>query len=109
MVVPPGVLIPQIVQPQDLVCHLLLAAFEGVKRFRHLLDSMRFRLHFDHKPVVQVLLEKTKSWNSHQAHQLLFLSKFDLELFHLAGSDIVVVDPLSHAPVSLLPVSDPVL
>ena len=86
----------------------LLASFESVKKFRHLLAGVQFDLRLDHRPVVQAFSRKSDCWNDRQARQLSFISEFDVNPIYLPGHLNTVADALSRAvyepaEVNLLP------
>ena len=83
----------------------LLGAFRSVKHFRRLLEGAQFRLHLNHKPVVQALTKKTEGWSGRQQHQLAYLSEFNVEAIYVAGHDNIMADALSRALVAALPLA----
>ena len=72
----------------------LLAIFQSVKHFKHLLDGQRFTIFTDHKPLLHALTMKDPSPRQHR--QICFLSSFDFDIKHIAGQQNIIADYLSR-------------
>lgn len=72
----------------------LLAIVESLKRFRHLLLGVHFRIYTDHKSLEWITTQKKLS--PRQARWLEVLSDFDFEIIHISGVDNVLADALSR-------------
>lgn len=74
----------------------LLAIYEAVKHFRHMLEARQFTVFTDHKPLIYAFLQKSDSLSPRQFRHLDFISQFATNLEHLSGLDNVVADALSR-------------
>jgi RNase H-like domain found in reverse transcriptase/Reverse transcriptase (RNA-dependent DNA polymerase)/Retroviral aspartyl protease len=72
----------------------LLAIVESLKRFRHLLQGVLFRIYTDHKGLEWITTQKKLSLR--QARWLEVLSDFDFEIIHIPGVTNTVLDALSR-------------
>ncbi len=72
----------------------LLAIVESLKRFRHLLHGIKFRIFTDHKGLEWLTTQK--KWSPRQARWLEAISEFDFEIVYLPGDKNVVADALSR-------------
>jgi hypothetical protein len=72
----------------------LLAIVESLKRFRHLLTGVRFRIVTDHKPLEFFNTQKLLS--PRQLRWLDLLSSFDYTIFYIPGETNIVADALSR-------------
>jgi RNase H-like domain found in reverse transcriptase/Integrase core domain/Integrase zinc binding domain len=74
----------------------LLAVFLALCHFRFSLEGRSFILFTDHKPLVAALHRVSPPWSARQQRQLSYISEFDAELQHVAGTENVVADCLSR-------------
>uniref|UniRef100_A0ABD2XR19 RNA-directed DNA polymerase n=1 Tax=Trichogramma kaykai TaxID=54128 RepID=A0ABD2XR19_9HYME len=74
----------------------LTAAVESIKHFQYDVESRKFILGTDHKPLLQALAQKHENAIPRRARQLEFLSLFDIEMVHLPGIHNNVADALSR-------------
>ncbi|KAJ3554430.1 hypothetical protein NP233_g12425 [Leucocoprinus birnbaumii] len=81
----------------------LLAIVESLKRFRHLLQGVKFRIFTDHKGLEWLTTQKKLS--PRQARWLEEIGDFDFEIVYIPGETNVVADALSrkeNAPSKVL-------
>ncbi|WP_353213430.1 reverse transcriptase domain-containing protein, partial [Rhodovarius sp.] len=76
----------------------LLAAYEAIRHFRHLLEGRCFTIWTDHKPLVSALHRISEPWTARQQRHLSYLAEFTPTLVHIPGSSNVVADTLSRPP-----------
>jgi hypothetical protein len=76
----------------------LLACFQAIRHFRFLLESRRFTLYTDHKPLTTAVRRSTEPWTAKQCRQLAYIAEFTSDIQHIAGLDNVVADTLSRLP-----------
>lgn len=74
----------------------LLAIYEGVKYFRHMLELKPFSIYTDHKPIVYAFSKPLDKCSPRQFRYLDFLGQFSTDIRHIAGEDNVVADALSR-------------
>lgn len=74
----------------------LLAIFESVQHFRHILESTSFTIFTDHKPLTYAFQQKREKLPPVQLRQLSFISEFTTDIRHINGSDNVVADSMSR-------------
>ncbi|GBP36810.1 Retrovirus-related Pol polyprotein from transposon 17.6 [Eumeta japonica] len=73
----------------------LLAIYEAIKHFRHMLEARDFVIYTDHKPLCHAF--KTRRTNAHRQYRHLdFISQFSTDIRHISGRDNVVADTLSR-------------
>ena len=92
-------------QNYDIYDQELLAIIRGLKTWRHYLHSSPFpvQVFTDHKNLTY--FKEARKLNRRQAHWLLDLVDFNLQLIHLPGKELTVPDALSCRP-DLSPDSD---
>jgi hypothetical protein len=74
----------------------LLAVFEAVQNFRHMLETRHFTVFTDHKPLTFVFQQKRDKCSPRQFNHLDFIAQFTTDLRHISGQKNVVVDALSR-------------
>lgn len=84
----------------------LLAIYEAIKYFRHMLEARHFIVYTDHKPISFAFHERKNNCTPRQYRHLDFISQFTTDIRHISGKDNVVADTLSRieelgAPVNL--------
>ena len=74
----------------------MLAIIRGLETWRHLLEGVqtKFEIWTDHKNLEYFM--KVQKLNRRQARGVLYLSRFDFTLKHVAGSKMGKVDRLSR-------------
>ena len=83
----------------------LLAIYEAIRHFRHLLDARHFVVKTDHKPLIYAFQQKMEKASPRQLTHLDFISQFTTEIIHLAGSENIVADALSRLNAISMPTS----
>lgn len=84
----------------------LLAIYQSIKHFRHMLEAANFTIYTDHRPICYAFRERKNNSSPRQARHLDFISQFSTDIQHISGRDNVVADTLSrieeiHAPIDL--------
>ena len=83
----------------------LLAIYEAIKYFRHMLEARHFVVYTDHKPISFAFHERKKNCSPRQFRYLDFIAQFTTDIRHISGKDNVVADPLSRVEALQVPVS----
>ena len=81
----------------------LLAIYDALKHFQHMLEGRQFVVKTVHKPLVKALSQRPEKASPRQLHQLDFISQFCLTLQHIEGKDNVVADALSRVEAIDMP------
>jgi cleavage and polyadenylation specificity factor subunit 1 len=77
--------------------HELLAIYEAVKHFRHMLEARHFIIIFTgHKPITYAFQQKWDKYSPRQFNHLDFVAQFTTDIRHISGQDNVVADALSR-------------
>lgn len=87
----------------------LLAIYEGIKYFRHMLEARHFTVYTDHKPLIYAFHERKTNCAPRQHRQLDFISQFTTDIQHISGKDNIVADTLSRVSELQTPVDFEVL
>jgi transposase InsO family protein len=74
----------------------LLAIYESVQHFRHILEGTPCTIFTDHKPLVFAFSQRREKLPPVQLRQLTFISQFTTDIKHVSGTDNVVADALSR-------------
>ncbi|XP_046398162.1 uncharacterized protein LOC124164968 [Ischnura elegans] len=74
----------------------ILAVYEAVKYFRHMLEGREFTIITDHNPIVFAFQQKPEKCSPRQFRYLNYVAQFSTEIRHIAGRDTVVADALSR-------------
>jgi cleavage and polyadenylation specificity factor subunit 1 len=74
----------------------LLAVYEAVKHFRHMLETRHFTIFTDHKPITYAFQQKRDKCSPRQFNHLDFIAQFTTDVRHISGQDNVVADTLSR-------------
>jgi cleavage and polyadenylation specificity factor subunit 1 len=74
----------------------LLAIYEAVKNFRHMLEARQFTIFCGHKPITYAFQQKWDKCSPRQFKCLNFLAQFRTDIRHISGQDNVVADALSR-------------
>lgn len=74
----------------------LLAVYESVQHFRHILEVEHVTIFTDHKPLVYAFKQRREKLPPVQLNQLSFISQFTTDIQHISGRDNVVADALSR-------------
>lgn len=82
----------------------LLAIYEAIKYFRHMLEARDFRIYTDHKPLCFAFHSRKENCSPRQFRHLDFISQFSTDIRHISGKDNVVADTLSRVEEITQPV-----
>ncbi|CAK1578763.1 unnamed protein product [Parnassius mnemosyne] len=82
----------------------LLAIYEGIRYFRHMLEARHFTVYTDHKPLCFAFNTRKDKCSPRQFRHLDFISQFTTDIQHVSGKDNVVADALSRIEELTLPV-----
>lgn len=82
----------------------LLAVYQGIKFFRHMLEGRKLIIKTDHKPLTFAFLQKSDKASPKQSRQLDFISQFSTKIIHFAGADNIIADTLSRIEAIDMPV-----
>lgn len=74
----------------------LLAIYEGIKYFRHMLEARHFTVFTDHKPLSFAFSDRKNNCSPRQYRHLDYISQFTTDIRHISGRDNVVADTLSR-------------
>jgi hypothetical protein len=74
----------------------LLAIYEAVKHFRHMMEERNFIIFTDHKPITYAFQQKRVKCSPRQFNHLHFNAQFSGDVRHISGQDNVVADTLSR-------------
>jgi cleavage and polyadenylation specificity factor subunit 1 len=77
----------------------LLAIYEAVKHFRHMLEARHFTILTDHKPINFAFHQKRDKCSPRHFNHLGFISQFTTDILHISGQDNIVADRLSRVEV----------
>lgn len=74
----------------------LLAVYEAIKYFRHMVEARSFAIFTDHKPLTFAFLRCKEQCSPRQFRHLDFISQFTTDLRYIPGKKNVVADALSR-------------
>lgn len=74
----------------------LLAIYEAIKYFRHMIEAREFVIYTDHKPLTFAFHSRKENCSPRQFRHLDFISQFCTDIRHISGKDNVVADTLSR-------------
>lgn len=83
----------------------LLAIYESIKYFRHMLEARHFTVYTDHKPISYAFHERKRNCSPRQFRHLDYISQFTTDIRHIAGRDNTVADFLSRVEELSSPIS----
>jgi len=83
----------------------LLAIYEAVTYFRHMLEARHFTILTDHKPLTFAFHQKRDKCSPRQFTHLDFVSQFTTDIRHISGQNNIVADALSQVEVVTAPVT----
>jgi cleavage and polyadenylation specificity factor subunit 1 len=72
----------------------LLAIYEAVKHFCHMLEARHFTIFTNHKPITYTFQQKRDKCSPRQFNHLDFVAQFTTDIKHISGQDNVVRCPL---------------
>lgn len=82
----------------------LLAIYESIRYFRHMLEATHFTVYTDHKPLCHAFSERKSNCSPRQFRHLDFISQFTTDIQHIAGKNNVVADTLSRIEELQIPI-----
>ena len=74
----------------------LLAIYEAIQHFRHILDGYPFTVYTDHKPLTHAFSLKKEKIPPIQLNQLSFISQFTTDIEYIKGTENIVADTFSR-------------
>jgi cleavage and polyadenylation specificity factor subunit 1 len=77
----------------------LLAIYDAVRHFHHMLEAWQFSILIDHKPLIFAFHQKRDKCSPRQFNHLDFISQFTTDIRHISGQDNIVADTLSRVKV----------
>lgn len=82
----------------------LLAIYECIKYFRHMLEATHFTVYTDHKPLCYAFHERKTNCSPRQYRHLDFISQFTTDIRFISGKNNLVADTLSRIEELQMPV-----
>ena len=76
----------------------LLAAFRGVRHFRHMVEGRPFTIFTDHQSLIPALHKKSEPLTARQTYQLSGIAEYTTDIRYLEGKANSVADALSRPP-----------
>lgn len=74
----------------------LLAVYESIQHFRHILEVQQFTVFTDHKPLLYAFMQRREKLPPAQLNQLSFISQYTTDIRYIKGEDNVVADTMSR-------------
>lgn len=74
----------------------LLAIYESIKYFRHMVEATDFAIYTDHKPICFSFHSRKENCSPRQYRYLDYIAQFSTDIRHISGKDNVVADTLSR-------------
>ena len=74
----------------------LLAAHQGIRHFKHMVEGRAFTLYTDHQSLIPSLAKKTDAPTSRQTNQLSEIAEYTTDIRYLEGKSNFVADALSR-------------
>lgn len=82
----------------------LLAIYEGIRYFRHMLEARHFIVYTDHKPICFAFSNRKDKCSPRQFRYLDFIAQFTTDIRHISGKDNIVADTLSRVEALSQPI-----
>lgn len=82
----------------------LLAIYESVKYFRHMLEARDFVIYTDHKPLTFAFHTRKENCSPRRFRHLDLIAQFTTDIRHISGKNNVVADTLSRVEEITQPV-----
>lgn len=82
----------------------LLAIYESIKHFRHMLEARHFVIYTDHKPITYSFRNRKDKCSPRQFRHFDYISQFTTDIRHVSGKDNIVADTLSRVDELQMPV-----
>ena len=83
----------------------LLAIYEAIRHFRHVLEGREFFVLTDHKPLTHAMAQTGSNHSPRVARHLSYISEFTTDIRHIKGVNNTVADTLSRGVNTLSAVS----
>jgi RNase H-like domain found in reverse transcriptase/Integrase zinc binding domain len=83
----------------------LLAIYEAIRYFRHMVEARTFTIYTDHKPLVFAFKQNSEKCSPWQFRYLDYIGQFSTDIRHVPGKENVVADALSRVEAISAPVS----
>ena len=77
--------------------HELLAVYEAIKYFQHMVEGRHFVIFTNHKPLTYAFQQWRNKCSPHQFRHLELIGQFFTDFRHVSGQDSVVADALTKA------------
>lgn len=74
----------------------LLAIYDSIRHFRHMVEARAFAVYTDHKPLTFVFHHNRDKCSPRQFRYLDYVSQFTTDIRYIAGKDNVVADAFSR-------------
>jgi len=74
----------------------LLAIYESVKYFSHIVEAQPCTIFTDHKPLIYAFTQRREKIPPTQLNQLTFISEFTTYIQHIKGEQNIVADTMSR-------------
>lgn len=74
----------------------LLAIYEAIRHFRHMVEARHFTVYTDHKPLIYVFTANREKCSPRQFRYLDYISQFTSDIKYVSGKQNVVADTLSR-------------
>lgn len=74
----------------------LLAIYQSIKHFKHLIEGRECIVHTDHKPLSFAFAQNPDKASPRQLRQLDLIGQFTTDIRHIAGKNNIVADTLSR-------------
>lgn len=74
----------------------LLAIYESIKHFRHMIEGRHFVIYTDHKPLTYAFQKKDRTCTPRQFNHLDLISQFSTDIRHISGLKNVTADALTR-------------
>lgn len=83
----------------------LLAIYDAIRHFRHMVEARRFKIYTDHKPLTFAFTSRRDKCSPRQFRYLDFISQFSTDIQYVAGKNNVVADALSRVEDIRVPIN----
>lgn len=74
----------------------LLAIYDAIRHFRHMVEARRFVIYTDHKPLTFAFTSRRDNCSPRQFRYLDYISQFTTDIQYVSGKNNVVADALSR-------------
>lgn len=81
----------------------LLAIYNSIKHFKHMLEGRQFSIYTDRKPLITAFHQKNEKATPEQLRHLDLISQFATDIRYISGTKNVVADTLSRVSGVYLP------